>query len=214
MNPYVDFVVEKQMERTAEALRKNRMVPHCVSTVEEARALVRELIAPGSVVSNGHSTTLEETGILDMLQAGPYQFVSKKLPADATLEQRRMLLGTIMCADWFCASANAITENGEIYEVDGHASRVTPIAFGPTNVLIVAGYNKIVPDLDAAKSRLQHLVAPANAKRIGVKTPCVVTGVCQNCHSPERICCTTMILGNQRIADRVHVLLIKESLGY
>lgn len=212
MRSELEFVIEKRMERTAEALRRNHMNAVCAGSCREAAQVVASLIAEGSTVAAGRSATLEECGILDMLKSGKYNFIDRH--SAVTPEEKRRALMETAAADFFLASANAITENGEIYQVDGHASRIGPIAYGPEHVILVAGCNKIVPDLEAAKLRVQQIAAPANAKRMESSTPCAVTGVCQNCRSPQRICCSTLILGPQRIHGRIHVVLVKEILGY
>ena len=117
-------------------------------------------------------------------------------------------------ADTFLASANAVTEAGEIFNVDGNSNRIAAIAFGPKSVILVVGYNKLVRDLDEAETRLETIAAPANAIRLHKKTPCVQTGVCAHCKSPDRICCTSMVMRQQREPGRVKVILVGESLGF
>ena len=212
MREELNFIIDQRMERTAKALRRNRMLCTCVDTVEEVVPLLKSLLPAGALIGNGRSATLEQCGVMDLVQNGDYDYIDKY--AAKTEEEKWQMKARVINADFFLASANAITENGEIYELDGHASRIGPIAFGPKNVILVAGYNKIVADLAAAEYRVRSIAAPANAKRQNSATPCVVTGKCENCHSPGRICCSTLILGPQRIENRIHVILVKEALGY
>lgn len=205
------FTEEMRALRTAEALRRNRMDAYFVKTAEEAKELVRNLIPEGSCCRVGGSVTLHETGIIGMLGEGNYDYRdSHTVPAEETEQVRR----EAFFADFFLASANAITEKGEIYNVDGAGTRVAPIIFGPKNVILVVGVNKIVTDLSAAEDRLRKLAAPANAKRLGCKTPCAETGICMDCLSPGRICCSYTALGFQRIPGRIKVILVGEHLGY
>lgn len=117
-------------------------------------------------------------------------------------------------ADTYLMSANAITETGELYNVDGNSNRVAALAFGPEQVIVLAGYNKIVPDMAAAVTRVEKIAAPANATRLHCQTPCAVTGECGHCNAPGRICCNYMVTGFQRQKNRVKVILIGEELGY
>ncbi|MBR6657378.1 MAG: lactate utilization protein [Oscillospiraceae bacterium] len=211
MDMNVAFTEEKRAERTMEALRSNRMEAYFVKTSEEAVALVKELIPEGSVCRVGGSRTLHETGIISLLENGNYDYRdSHVVPPEEVEEARR----EAFFADFFLASANAITEDGEIYNVDGAGTRVAPIIFGPKNVILVAGTNKIVTDIAAAEDRLRNLAAPANAKRLGCKTPCAETGTCMNCKSPARICCSYTLLGYQRIPNRIKIIIVGEHLGY
>ena len=116
--------------------------------------------------------------------------------------------------DTYLMSANAITENGELYNVDGNGNRVAALMFGPKSVIVIAGWNKIVPDLEAARQRVRQIAAPANTTRLNTQTPCKVLGSCQDCHSDSRICCDYTVLGQQRIKGRVKVILVGEELGY
>lgn len=212
MRSELDFVIWQRMERTAQALRKNRMLATCLESVEDVVPFIKTLLTPGTTIASGRSATLEECGVTDLIRNAEYCFLDRH--AAKTPEEQKRVKAEIACADWFMASANAITEAGEIYELDGHASRIGPIAFGPDKVLLVAGYNKIVPDLAAAKLRVEQIAAPANAKRQGSSTPCTITGTCQHCKSPGRICCSTLILSQQRVENRIHVILVKDILGY
>lgn len=208
----LDFVIEKRLEHTAQALRKNRMSVTCVNCADDVPSLVASLMPAGSVVAAGRSATLEECGVTKLLLDPKYNYIDRY--AAKTDSEKDAVKAAIICSDYFLASANAVTLDGELYFVDGHASRIGPIAYGPKNVILVVGMNKIVSDLQAARIRVEQIAAPANAKRQNSATPCAVTGTCQHCHSPGRICCSTLILGPQRVENRIHVILVKESLGY
>ena len=122
--------------------------------------------------------------------------------------------GFVVASPVYFASANAVTEAGEVLNVDGNANRVAAITFGPASVILVVGSNKIVKDLAAADARVKAVAAPANAKRLSCKTPCAVTGQCENCQSPGRICCTYVLHRYQRVPGRIKVILVGQELGY
>ena len=183
---------------------------HIVNTAADVAPLVKELIPAGATVASGGSMSLQECGVPALLRSGAYNYLDREAPgADGNKVYRESFF-----ADAYLASANAITENGEIYEMDGNSNRVAAIAFGPTSVILVAGYNKIVANLEAARRRNAEIAAPANCRRLGKKTPCSVTGTCSDCSSPDRICCTEMILRQQRVSGRIKVILVKEELGF
>ncbi|HNW04136.1 MAG TPA: lactate utilization protein [Oscillospiraceae bacterium] len=196
-----------------EALARNRMDAMYVDTKEEARALVEELIPEGASAAVGGSETLFEAGVIDLLRSGKYLFLDRYAEG-LTSEQKEEVQRQYFTADWLLASANAVTEDGWLYQVDGAGTRVAPMIFGPKNVLIVAGINKLVPDLDAAMERVRAIAAPKNAVRLEKKTPCVVTGKCEDCLSPDRICCVYTAFGFQRVPGRIKVILVGEPLGY
>ena len=170
MNEALAYVVAQRMERTAAALRKNNMEAYCVKTAGEVVPLVKTLLAEGATVGAGGSMTLEECGVMDLLRSGAYHFLDRGAPG-LTPEDIGKIYRQIFSADCYFASANAVTEAGEILNVDGNANRVAAITFGPASVILVVGCNKIVKDLAAADARVKAVAAPANAKRLSCKTP-------------------------------------------
>ena len=211
MNEALAYVVAQRMERTAAALRKNNMEAYCVKTAGEVVPLVKTLLAEGATVGAGGSMTLEECGVMDLLRSGAYHFLDRGAPG-LTPEDIGKIYRQIFSADCYFASANAVTEAGEILNVDGNANRVAAITFGPASVILVVGCNKIVKDLAAADARVKAVAAPANAKRLSCKTPCAVTGQCENCQSPGRICCTYVLHRYQRVPGRIKVILVGQEL--
>lgn len=206
-------VTRQRMERTAGALRKNNMEAYCVDTAAEVAPLVQKLVPAGAVVSAGGSMSLAECGVMELLRSGAYQFLDRGVPG-LTPEQIGEIYRKTFFADCYFASANAVTEAGEILNVDGNANRVAAITFGPASVVLVVGCNKLVKDLPAAEQRVREVAAPANAKRLSCKTPCASTGRCMDCQSPGRICCTYVLHRYQREAGRIKVILVGEPLGY
>ena len=205
------LVRRKLIERTAKKLEENQMTAYYAPTLEDARKLVQELLPKGCTVACGGSMTLSEAGIMDLLRSGDYEFYDREAVPQEEID---LVLRKAFFVDCYLTSCNAVTEQGELYNVDGNANRVAAMTYGPKSVICVVGYNKIVPDLEAAVARVEQVAAPANAVRLHRKTPCTVTGRCEDCHSPDRICCTTVIHRQQRVPGRIKVILVGEELGY
>ena len=166
--------------------------------------------------------TLEECGVMDLLRSGAYQFLDR---AACKPEEMQTLYRKCFSADAYLCSANAVTANGELYNVDGNSNRVAAISYGPSRVIMVVGCNKLVPDLDAAIKRVKTCAAPANAERLSCPTYCKESGSCvslnqsapgmtDGCHGDGRICCNYLVSAQQRNPDRMHVILVAEPLGY
>ena len=210
------------IERTMEALRKNNMQAYYVEKKDNVAELVKTLISKGDTVTHGGSVTLGECNIPALLSNGDYNYLDRNAEG-LTREVILAIYEKTFSADVFFTSANAITENGLLYNVDGNSNRVAAILYGPKSVIVIAGYNKIVPDINAAMVRLKTVAAPQNTKRLQCKTPCAVTGKCmaadnpmlaEGCKSPERICCNYVVTAQQRHKDRIKVIIVGESLGY
>lgn len=211
MNEFAKEVVRQRMERTAQALKNNQMEAYCVDSSSDVIPLLKTLIQPGACVSIGGSVSLAECGVPAFLRTGGFDFLDREaVSGDAIGELYRKAF----FADCYLSSANAITEQGEIFNVDGNGNRVAALAFGPKEVILVVGYNKIVKDLHEAHHRLRNLAAPANTKRLNRNTPCAKTGLCADCRSPERICCTYTVQRFSKTPGRIKVILVAESLGY
>lgn len=210
------------VEKTMKNLEKNNMAAYYVETKEEVVPLIKTLVPQGSSVSNGGSESLKQAGVMDLLESGCYDFIDRRgLEGEAI---RDCYVKAFGCDAYFCSS-NAVTENGELYNVDGNSNRVACIVFGPRQVIMVVGVNKIVPDINAAIHRLKEKAAPPNTKRLSCKTPCAVTGhcisldkenslMCDGCESEQRICCNFVVSAKQRHKNRIKVILVNEDLGY
>ena len=214
MDKSLQAIIQKRIENTVTALRKNRFEAHYVPTAKEMLAEVAKRLSAGGVYSSGGSTTLKETGVHQLLVAGSekgsFTFHNRFVPGADDFEICRAAFS----CDVYLSGTNAITMDGKLYNVDGQANRVAAICFGPRNVIIVAGYNKIVADIPAAKERMRAICAPANATRYSANTPCVTTGACQDCSSDERLCSQELITGWQQIAERICVFIIGEEYGF
>lgn len=215
--------MNERIERTMKALERNNFKPYYCETKGEALTLLETLIPKGATVSHGGSVTLDEIGARELIGNGSYNYLDRS--KCATREEQQQLYRDTFSADVFLTSSNAVTENGELYNVDGNANRVSAIAFGPKSVISIVGVNKLVKDLDAAIRRVKTIAAPKNAVRIGLDTYCAKKGQCASlsmecpqmadgCHSPARICCSYLVSGQQREKDRIKVILVNEELGY
>lgn len=216
------MIIDAKIERTMKNLEKNNMKPYFVETKEEVVPLIKTLIKKGESVSNGGSETLAETGVFELLESGDYDFIDRRgLEGEAL---RQAYIGAYGCDTFFCSS-NAVTENGELYNVDGNSNRVACIVYGPRQVIMVVGVNKIVKDIDEAIERVKTVSAPKNTVRLGLDTPCRKTGkcvslmkenayICDGCAAGGRVCCNYVVSARQRHKDRIKIILVNESLGY
>ncbi|MBQ9393688.1 MAG: lactate utilization protein [Oscillospiraceae bacterium] len=202
---------DKSGAKTAEALRRRHFDACYCSTGAEALTKVLSLIDPAATVGWGGSMTLQELGVLEALRGrGQKLFDRDTVPP----EQRYDVMRQALTADVFLMSSNAVTEDGQLFNVDGNGNRVAALCFGPRTVIVVAGMNKVVPDLSAACARVRHLAAPVNAQRFGGKTPCTVTGQCADCLSPDSICASMVTTRLCKPAGKIKVVLVGEDLGF
>ena len=213
MDAAMKRVLRQQAEAVIEKLERNNMKGYYAASKAEAVEKVAELLHEGDTVAVGGSMSLEEAGVMALLRSGRYQFLDRYAPG-LTREEIEEIYRRSFFADAYLCSSNAVTMNGELYNVDGNSNRVAAICYGPRSVIMVVGCNKIVKDLAAADARVKAVAAPANAKRLSCKTPCAVTGQCENCQSPGRICCTYVLHRYQRVPGRIKVILVGQELGY
>ncbi len=202
-----------KLKRVRRALLKNGINAFVVETREDACKKALSLIPKGSTVGLGGSRTVVEIGLLEKLREGNYDLLDQYSPGlsrSTALEIRKK--GTH--AQYFVCGSNAITEDGKIVNIDGLGNRLAALAFGPQKVIIVAGRNKIVKDVNAAIERVKNVAAPMNARRFGLELPCVRSGRCEDCTSSQRICNLTLIIEKQREKNRMNVILINEELGF
>jgi len=216
-------IIERRIEKTIEALKRNNMEGFYAPTSDIAVDMLKSLLTPGSTVSHGGSVTLKETKIIKLLESGKYNYVKPERPSPngLTPEESANISRKAFFADYYLTSSNAITEDGLLYNVDGTSNRVAAMMFGPKNVIVIAGYNKIVCNLDEAINRVKSICAPANAFRLGLDTCCNKSGKCSSdsthssgCDSAERICSSYTVLAKQKIPGRIKVIFIAEELGY
>lgn len=213
MDSNIKWVNEIKINRTLESLRKNNMESFLINTHEELINKIEELVDANSKVSFGGSMTLFETKVMEHLRSGRYELLDRYKEGLTQQEIKEIYRESFFCDAYF-TSTNAITEEGELYNVDGNGNRVAALLFGPKKVIIVAGVNKIVKNIDEAIKRNREVAAPANAKRLNKKTPCTKVGFCMDCKSPEKICREYTIIRSQKDNDRIHVIFINENIGY
>lgn len=218
--------MDEIITQTMEALRKNNMTPYYAEHAADVPGFIEKMIPPGSVVRTGGSVSLEQSGALRLLSNGKYQYLPHLAVSHCEREHTHRDVDAFSC-DWYLTSSNAVTMHGELYNVDGGGNRVAAMAFGSRRVLVIIGRNKLVPNLEAAIYRVKTVSAPQNAVRKGHKTYCSQAGHCiaidrgwdsmtAGCSSPFRICSSFSVLAHQheKFKDRIHVLIVNESLGF
>ena len=196
-------------QKVIKGLQSRNMRGYYAATREEALSIALSLIEKGSSVTMGGALSAHEIGLVDAVRSGDYRFIDRGAYAD-----KRQAMLDAYDADWFLSSANAMTEDGVLVNIDGNANRVSAIAQGPKHVLFIVGMNKVCSDVDGAMKRARNVAAPTNAQRFGLNTPCSKTGACMNCKSPDTICCQFLITRFSRHADRIHVILVNDNLGF
>ena len=209
----MDAMITKRNELLAQkvikGLASRNMTGYYAADREEALKTALSLIPEGSSVTMGGAMSAHEIGLVDALKNGNYDFIDR----DAYEDKRAAMLAAYD-ADVFLASANAMTEDGVLVNIDGNSNRVSAIAQGPRKVVVIVGMNKVCFDLDGAMKRARNVAAPINAQRFGLSTPCAKTGACFDCKSPDTICCQFLITRFSRHAGRIHVVLVNDSLGF
>lgn len=207
--------------KTAAALEKNNMKTYIVKDKEEALKTVEMLIPKGATIGLGGSVTLNEIGVNELVSGADYKLFNR-YDKNLTPDERNEKMRKSLTADVFLSSSNAVTEKGELVNVDGNSNRVAAILYGPKEVIIVVGANKIVADVNEGIKRVKTIAAPKNTKRLSCETYCNKTGICMGvngdlcdgCASESRICCNYVISAHQRFKDRIKVIICEEELGY
>ena len=196
-------------QQVIKGIESRNMKGYYAATKEEALKIALEIIPESSSVTMGGAMSAHEIGLVDALKNGNYNFIDRD-----KAEDKRAAMLAAYDADYFLTSANAITEDGVMINIDGNANRVSAIAQGPKHVIAIVGMNKVCDDVDGAMKRARNVAAPINAQRFGLNTPCAKTGSCMNCKSPDTICCQFLITRFSRHVDRIHVILVNDNLGF
>ena len=194
-------------------LQKNNMAGFYVENERELLSLLATFLIRGERIGCGDSITLEETGVFEYLRNGNYVFYDKHQQG-LTSEEKHMLYLKNFDADTFVTGTNAVTMDGRLFNIDGNGSRVAPMIYGPKQVIVVVGTNKLVDNLEDAIKRTRQIAAPLDAKRLNKNTPCVKLGRCIDCKHEQRICNDFVLIARQFSKDRIKVIFINGDYGY
>ena len=199
-------------KKVISSLERRNMEGYFCKTKEDAIKKVLELIPEGGSVSWGGSMTIRDMGLTDAIKNGNFEVYDRDIVSP---EEQQIIYRKVFSMDCFVTSANAISEDGVIINIDATGNRVAAISFGPKNVIIVAGLNKIAKDEDAAMKRARGTAAPINAQRFpNIQTPCKIDGTCHNCTAPGCICCSISTVRNSPIKGRIKVVLVDDTFGF
>ena len=200
---------EALAQKVIKGLKSRNMDGYYVRTKEDALKKALELIPENSKITKGGSMSVLEIGLAEALKSGNYEYCDR----DA-MEIKREAELFAYNADVYLGSTNAITEDGILVNIDGNSNRVSAYAYGPKKLVLIVGMNKVTADVDSAMKRARNAAARLNVKRFKLDLPCVKTGSCIECKSPDTICCQFLITRYSRHKDRIHVILVDEALGY
>ena len=209
MNANITHRNELLAQKVIKGLESRNMSGYYAEDREAALMQALALIPEGASVTMGGAMSAHEIGLVEALKVGNYNFIDR----DACEDKRAAMLAAYG-ADVFLSSANAITEDGVMINIDGNANRVSAIAQGPKKVVFIVGMNKVCSDVDGAMKRARNVAAPINAQRFGLSTPCTKTGACMDCKSPDTICCQFLMTRFSRHPGRIHVILVNDDLGF
>lgn len=212
MNPNKKTAYKNAANTIIKNLNKRNMEGYYCDTKEDALAKALEIIKEGSSVGWGGSMTINEIGLMDAIKNGSYDVIDRE--AISNDEEYKATYARMVNADYFLTSTNAITMDGELVNIDGRGNRVSFLIFGPSNVIVVAGMNKVVSDVESGYKRVKDIATPPNTVRLNRNTPCATTGRCGNCFSPDCICNQTVITRRSGAPGRIKVILVGEDLGY
>jgi len=212
MEPQKQFY-QNLSQKVIKGLEKRNFNGYYCETAEAAVEKAMAMLEDGASAAWGGSETLKQTGLIERLkQADNLQVIDRD--AAQTPEEKRQIYFKCSAADYYFMSSNAITQDGELVNVDGMGNRVACLIYGPANIIILAGMNKIVPDVRSGIERVRYTAAPPNANRLGLKTPCASAGYCMDCHVPDCICSDIVITRRSKEKGRIKVILIGEDSGY
>lgn len=211
METPIDMYYEKRAGILVKNLQNRHFEAYYCKTREEAMAKALELIPAGSTVGWGGAMSAQQIGLMEALNKGDY--VTFDRDRCATPQEKAQAAKDSMFADFFLTGANALSLDGQMVNIDGAGNRVSAIIFGPKNVLVIAGMNKVMDDLDAAVNRARTVAAPMNKQRFDPNTPCAVTGSCADCKVEGCICNHIVITRHCRPVGRIKFILVGEPLG-
>ncbi len=217
--------MDGRIEKVIGALKANNIDAVYAKDKEEIKQIVKGMLFKDCVITAGGSMSVIESGVWDIISSGEYRFFNRSAVGITEEEKQNAFRQAIGCDFFFC-SANAVTEKGELVNVDGFSNRVASIVFGPKKVVMIVGKNKIVKDANEGLLRVKKIAAPKNTVRLGLDTPCAKLGHCvsllkndnpdftDGCKSENRICISYVINAFQRIKNRITVIICEDELGY
>lgn len=204
---------DKLGPKVVEALKRRHFDAYYFQTAQEAEECLFSLIPKEHVVSWGGSETMQEMGIQKKLKERGYRVIDRD--EAKSMEERMDIMRKALLCDTFLMSSNAITEDGQLFNIDGNGNRVAAMAFGPKSVIVAAGMNKVVKTHQDAVARVRNFAAPTRAQCFpGIQTPCMMDGACADCVSPDCICAYLVTTRISRPAKKIKVILIGEDLGF
>ncbi len=210
----MDFIKDRNRalgQKTVKNLKARFFDAYYCENGEEALKTALSLIKEGETVTWGGTVTVSEIGLAEKIQNGNYNFLDR---THITPENKVDFYRKALCSDTYIMSANAISSTGELVNIDGHGNRVAALCYGPTQIIVIVGINKVTPDLESAIKRARNVAAPLNAQRFDINTPCKNTGLCADCLSEDCICSHTVITRKSNIKNRIKVILVNEDLGF
>ena len=217
--------MDSRTEKVIAALERNNIKGVFAETKADVVRIVEGMLTKGCTITNGGSVSVNESGVFELIDNGQYNFLNRNRQGITSKEQLEVYKSVLESDFYFCSS-NAVTENGELINVDGNCNRISAISFGPKKVVMIVGVNKIVKDINEGFLRIKKLAAPKNCVRLGMDTPCAKLGHCvsllktenpdiaDGCDSKDRICASYIVSGRQRVKDRITVIICGENLGY
>ena len=204
---------EKQAQAIIKALEKRNMTAFYCENMESCRNKVLELIPADSVISWGGSMSIHECGVPQALKdRGDCEVLDRSLYTTPE-QQKEFAVKTFQC-NYYLMSTNAITLDGELVNIDGYGNRVASLIYGPDHVIVIAGMNKVVPDVKQGFDRIRNIASPPNTIRLSKDTPCAKTGKCGDCMSPDCICNQIVVTRRSRDKERIIVILVNDNLGF
>ncbi len=212
MNNVKSICYEKRAQVVVKNLRSRHFDAYYCATKEEALRQALSLIPEGATVGWGGCASAEEIGLVDAVRKGNYHPIDRDTAK--TPEEKTQLMKQAMLAEVFLTGTNALSQDGELVNIDGTGNRVAAIVYGPDSVIVIAGMNKVCPTLEDAVTRARTVAAPLNSQRFAIQTPCNMTGTCSDCKSPQCICNQILITRHCRPAGRIKVILVGEDLGF
>lgn len=202
---------DKRAAMLVKNLQNRHFEAYYCATKEDALHKALELIPAGASVGWGGALSAQQIGLIDAVRAGEYRPFDRDLCA--TPEEREECMRNCLLSDVFITGANAISMDGQMVNIDGNGNRVAAIVYGPKDVIVIAGMNKVVDTLDAAITRARTVAAPMNQQRFQLPNPCTVTGTCADCKSQTCICNQILITRHCRPVGRIKFILVGEELG-